>query len=222
MGNDALLPLSNSGDAGPPAACDRQMAVHDDDLHPFPAVSDPASHCQRAKSPFCCKLSDGLYHRDLWVTRPPLLEASRCTSSGPATYTEFRFLIMTNGMLFHSNECVKCPGIHRRVDKLKIRFDAASKSTNERLSLACRREMMLENLTFAGKLWTEFQLFDFELVFVVWQDNYPKMGDVCDLAKRVGTNIISFFRITTWVRSRQPSTLPKRSTSPAIQDWTTS
>lgn len=113
-------------------------------------------------------------------------------------YPDLQFQIMTNGMLFTPRQWDSFPALHGRVKVLKISVDAATGPTHETLRRGARWPVMMENMTFAGRLAAAGLIDEFELVFTVQTDNYREMGDAVDLASRVGATGIHFGRITNW------------------------
>ncbi|MEP2987763.1 MAG: radical SAM protein [Parasphingorhabdus sp.] len=116
----------------------------------------------------------------------------------PEDYPELGFQIMTNGMLFTPKQWEAFPSLHGRVRMLKISVDAATGPTHELLRRGAYWPTMLENMRFAGDLTKDGMVDQFDLIFVVQQENFREMGDAIDLAKQVGATGVYFARITNW------------------------
>lgn len=116
----------------------------------------------------------------------------------PEEYPDLRFQVMTNGMLFTPAQWANFPTLHGRTAVLKISVDAATGPTHELLRRGARWPVVLENMKFAGELTKAGLIQNFDLVFVVQQENYREMGDAVDLAKQVGATCVYFARITNW------------------------
>lgn len=116
----------------------------------------------------------------------------------PEEYPDLRFQVMTNGMLFTPAQWANFPTLHGRTAVLKISIDAATGPTHELLRRGARWPVVLENMRFAGELTKAGLIDNFDLVFVVQQENFREMGDAVDLAKSVGATCVYFARITNW------------------------
>lgn len=116
----------------------------------------------------------------------------------PEEYPDLGFQIMTNGMLFNPKQWEAFPSLHGRVRMLKISVDAATGPTHELLRRGAKWPTMLENMRFAGDLTKDGLVDQFDLIFVVQQENFREMGDAIDLAKQVGATGVYFSRITNW------------------------
>jgi len=116
----------------------------------------------------------------------------------PEEYPELRFQVMTNGMLFTPAQWANFPTLHGRTAVLKISVDAATGPTHELLRRGARWPVVLENMKFAGALTKAGLIENFDLVFVVQEENFHEMGDAVDLAKQVGATCVYFARITNW------------------------
>lgn len=120
------------------------------------------------------------------------------TELTPEDYPDLGFQIMTNGMLFTPKQWDTFPSLHGRVRMLKISVDAATGPTHELLRRGAHWPTVLENMRFAGDLAKEGLVDQFDLIFVVQQENFREMGDAIDLAKSVGATGVYFARITNW------------------------
>lgn len=113
-------------------------------------------------------------------------------------YPSLQLQIMTNGMLLTRKEWQKFPGLPGMVRLLKVSIDAATGPTHERLRQGAKWDVMLENMKFIGELRARGDIEEYELVFVVQQENYREMGDTVDLAKQVNADAVYFSRISNW------------------------
>lgn len=120
------------------------------------------------------------------------------TELTPEDYPDLGFQIMTNGMLFTPKQWEAFPSLHGRVRMLKISVDAATGPTHELLRRGAQWPTMLKNMRFAGDLAEKGLVDQFDLIFVVQQENFREMGDAIDLAKEVGATGVYFARITNW------------------------
>lgn len=117
---------------------------------------------------------------------------------GGEEYSNLKFHIMTNGMLFTPREWERFPALHGRVNILSISLDGASAATHETLRRGARWDVMKQNLSFAGELRSQGLIDAFHLSFVVQAENYHEMGEMIALAERIGADGVYFGRITNW------------------------
>jgi MoaA/NifB/PqqE/SkfB family radical SAM enzyme len=107
------------------------------------------------------------------------------------TCPNLKVMLMTNGLLFTEKEWAKFPNLKGKIKLVKVSMDGATKETHELLRRGSRWETMMENLPFIGTLRPKGDIHNYELVFVVQEENYREMGDFVDLAARAPIASIS-------------------------------
>ena len=109
---------------------------------------------------------------------------------------QIRYSILTNGLLvdeFHN----KIPHVVKRLTKLGVSVDGATKNTYEQLRLGGSWEKIQYNLNFIKELKQQFN-FKFELHMVVQKDNWKEMPTMLELADQFNVDIVYFNEIKDW------------------------
>ena len=109
---------------------------------------------------------------------------------------QIRYSILTNSLLvdeFHN----KIPHVVKRLTKLGVSVDGATKNTYEQLRLGGSWEKIQYNLNFIKELKQQFN-FKFELHMVVQKDNWKEMPTMLELADQFNVDIVYFNEIKDW------------------------
>ena len=109
---------------------------------------------------------------------------------------QIRYSILTNGLLvdeFHN----KIPHVVKRLTKLGVSVDGATKNTYEQLRLGGSWEKIQYNLNFIKELKQQFN-FKFELHMVVQKDNWKEMPTILELADQFNVDVVYFNEIKDW------------------------
>ena len=109
---------------------------------------------------------------------------------------QIQYSILTNGLLvdeFHN----KIPQVVKRLTKLGVSIDGATKNTYEQLRLGGSWEKIQYNLNFIKELKQQFN-FKFELHMVVQKDNWKEMPTILELADQFNVDVVYFNEIKDW------------------------
>jgi len=109
---------------------------------------------------------------------------------------QIRYSILTNGLLvdeFHN----KIPHVVKRLTKLGVSVDGATKNTYEQLRLGGSWKKIQYNLNFIKELKKQFN-FKFELHMVVQKDNWKEMPTMLELADQFNVDVVYFNEIKDW------------------------
>ena len=109
---------------------------------------------------------------------------------------QIRYSILTNGLLvdeFHN----KIPHVIKRLTKLGVSIDGATKNTYEQLRLGGSWKKIQYNLNFIKELKQQFN-FNFELHMVVQKDNWKEMPTMLKLADQFNVDVVYFNEIKDW------------------------
>ena len=107
-----------------------------------------------------------------------------------------QYSILTNGLLVDEIHN-KIPHVIKRLVKLGVSIDGATKNTYEQLRLGGSWKKIQYNLNFIKELKQEFN-FTFELHMVVQKDNWKEMPTMLKLAEQFNVDVVYFNEIKDW------------------------
>ena len=108
------------------------------------------------------------------------------------TCPDLKIDLISNGILFTESEWAKFPGIHGKVNGVRISIDAATKPTFEKLRRLAIYEILLDNLLFIQHLRQEQKIGGLTFSFTYQLDNFREMEDFVYFARAYGVDKINF------------------------------
>jgi MoaA/NifB/PqqE/SkfB family radical SAM enzyme len=126
---------------------------------------------------------------ELFVSKPSRRILGMIT---PETCPDLHINLISNGMLFTEAEWNKFPGIHGKVDGVRISIDAARKETFEKLRRFGVHEVLLENLAFLQRLRREELIGGLNLSFTYQLDNFREMEEFVRFAQTYEADKVIF------------------------------
>jgi Iron-sulfur cluster-binding domain len=108
---------------------------------------------------------------------------------------DLRLAIISNGTLFSREEWNKFPGIHNKVNSVRISIDAACKETFEKLRRLGKYEVFLTNMRFLRELRTGGTLPQLKFSFTYQLDNFREMKAFVDFCTEMCADFAIFERL---------------------------
>lgn len=103
--------------------------------------------------------------------------------------------IISNGTLFTEAEWHKFPGIHNKINSIRISIDAASKQTFERLRRLGKYEPFVENMRFLSQLRTSGIIPELKFSFTYQLDNFREMPAFVQFCEEMHADYAIFERL---------------------------
>jgi len=110
----------------------------------------------------------------------------------PQTTPDLKIDLISNGTLFNRNEWNKFPGIHTKVDSVRISLDGCTKKTFEKLRKNGRFEVLLDNLNFIKELRDSGVIKNLIFSFTYQVDNFREMEDFVNFALSYSVDRVIF------------------------------
>jgi sulfatase maturation enzyme AslB (radical SAM superfamily) len=111
------------------------------------------------------------------------------------TCPDLRLRIISNGTLFTEEEWNKFPGIHNKVESIRVSIDATSKQTFEKLRRLGKYESFLSNMRFLRKLRMEGVVPQLKFSFTYQLDNFREMPAFVAFGEEMRADFVIFERL---------------------------
>jgi len=108
---------------------------------------------------------------------------------------DLRLDIISNGTLFSEEEWNKFPGIHGKVQSVRISTDAACKETFEKLRRLGKYEVFLENMRFLSRLRATGAIPQLKFSFTYQLDNFREMRAFVEFCASMNADFAIFERL---------------------------
>jgi hypothetical protein len=108
---------------------------------------------------------------------------------------DIRLDIISNGTLFSEEEWNKFPGIHGKVQSVRISTDAAFKETFEKLRRLGKHEVFVENMRFLSRLRATGRIPQLKFSFTYQLDNFREMRAFVDFCASMNADFAIFERL---------------------------
>jgi len=108
---------------------------------------------------------------------------------------ELRLDIISNGTLFSEEEWNKFPGIHNKVQSIRISIDAARKETFEKLRRLGHHEPFVENMRFLARLRAAGIIPQLKFSFTYQLDNFREMPEFVEFCAQMNCDYAIFERL---------------------------
>jgi hypothetical protein len=103
--------------------------------------------------------------------------------------------IISNGTLFSEEEWNKFPGIHGKIESVRISTDAACKETFEKLRRLGKYDVFLENMRFLSRLRATGAIPQLKFSFTYQLDNFREMRDFVEFCTSMNGDFVIFERL---------------------------
>jgi MoaA/NifB/PqqE/SkfB family radical SAM enzyme len=111
------------------------------------------------------------------------------------TCPDLKLRIISNGTLFTEEEWNKFPGIHNKVESIRVSIDAASKQTFEKLRRLGKYEAFVENMRFLRKLRMDGVVPQLKFSFTYQLDNFREMPAFVHFCEEMHADFAIFERL---------------------------
>jgi Iron-sulfur cluster-binding domain len=111
--------------------------------------------------------------------------------------------IISNGTLFNEEEWNKFPGIHNKVESVRISIDAASRETFEKLRRLGKYDTFIDNMRFLSRLRSTGAIPQLKFSFTYQIDNFREMRAFVDFCAQMNADFAIFERLQNLAFTRE-------------------